>query len=234
MNDKQTLILLPGLLCDDALWRNQVEYLSDLADVRIADLTKAESMAVLAQTVLDDAPDTFALAGLSMGGYVAQEIMRQAPERVSRLALLDTNARADLPEQTANRKRLIAQAESGEFWAIAPEMLPNLVYDRHLVLTGIRDTVLHMAERVGKDAFVRQQTAIMDRIDGRASLAAIDCPVLVLCGRNDALTPILVHEEMAEGIGDNAVLVVIPNSGHLSPIEQPGAVTTALRDWLMR
>lgn len=232
MTDKTHLILLPGLLCDDALWAAQSEGLADIADVVVADLTTADSMPGLAAAVLADAPERFAVAGLSMGGYVAQEIVRQAPERVSHVGLLDTNARADTPEQTENRKRMIAIAQAGKFNAVAPDMLPNLIHPDHMAVPEIANAFGEMAARTGKDAYVRQQTAIMNRIDGRPHLAAIGCPTLVLCGEQDAMTPPKVHEEMVEAIGDNALYVVIPHCGHLSTIEQPGAVNAAMRAWL--
>lgn len=229
MNAKPALVLLPGLLCDEALWAHQVQGLADVADVHVADLTGFDTMAGLAQSVLDLSPERFALAGLSMGGYVAQEILRQAPERVERVALLDTNARADMPEQSERRSTLMAEAEGGGFATIPPKLVPALVHPDHLHLS---DTVLGMAARVGVQGFLNQQNAIMGRIDGRAGLASVDCPALVLCGADDQLTPVSAHEEMAASIGASATLVVVPHCGHLSTLEQPDAVTTALRTWL--
>lgn len=233
MTDKRTLVLLPGLLCDAALWTYQKDTLSEIVNVQIADLTREDNIPDMARHVLARAPEKFALAGLSMGGYVAQEIMRQAPQRVSALALLDTNARADLPEQTERRKALMAQAEAGDFKGVTPKLLPALVHPDHAEIEAIRDIVLGMAERVGKDAFLRQQNAIMHRVDGRADLARIACPALVLCGEQDGLTPPKVHAEMAAAIGDNADMVVVPRCGHLSTIEQPEAVSAAMFDWLV-
>jgi len=234
MSQRPTLILIPGLLCDGALWADQVVALLDIADVQVADITESDTMVDLALDVLDDAPDEFALAGLSMGGYVAQEIMRQAPERVTHVAFLDTNARADLPEQTENRKRMMAIAEAGGLDKVVAEMLPNLIHPDHLGVPAIADIFGQMAARVGVEGFLNQQNAIMNRIDGRADLANTDCPALALCGEQDVMTPIKVHEEMVDCIGTNANLVVVPDSGHLSPIEQPAAVTAALRDWFKR
>jgi len=234
MSTKPTLILIPGLLCDDALWMHQVEALSDIADVQVADITNETAMPDLARSILSGAPERFAVAGLSMGGYVAQDIMRQHPERVSRLALIDTNARADLPEQSASRKALMTEAEAGRFDAIATLLLPKLVNAKHAKTPAIADVVLQMAARVGKDAFLRQQTAILNRVDGRPYLSEIKCPTLVLCGEDDIMTPPAVHEEMVGGIGANAALVVVPDCGHLSPLEQPDAVSAALRAWLVK
>jgi len=232
MSTRPTLILIPGLLCDAALWAHQVVGLSDVADVQVADITGEITMVDLARSILVDAPDKFAVAGLSMGGYVAQEIMRQEPNRVTHLALLDTNARADTAVQSANRKALMTEAEAGGFDDIAPKLLPKLVNAEHARTPAIANVVLQMAARVGVNGFLNQQDAIMGRVDGRADLAHIDCPTLVLCGADDELTPPKVHEEMADGIGGNATLVMVPDCGHLSPLEQPQAVNAALRAWL--
>ncbi len=232
MSARPTLILIPGLLCDGALWAHQIVALSDIADVQVADIADENTMEDLARSVLDSAPESFSLAGLSMGGYVAQEIMRQDLGRVTRLALLDTNARADLPEQSAMRKALMAEAEAGRFDEIPTKLLPKLVNAEHAQNPAIANVVLQMAERIGVDGFHNQQTAILNRIDGRADLAKINCPTLVLCGADDIMTPPSVHQEMVDCVGANATLVVVPDSGHLSPLEQPDAVTAALRTWL--
>ncbi len=228
---KPTLILLPGLLNDPALWRHQSQTLADMADVTVADLTGVDTMAALAAGVLAQAPRRFALAGLSMGGYVAQEIMRQAPERVERLALIDTSARADLPEQRQRRQELIALARSGRFDDVSLQLLPNLLHPARVDDPELRDCVLGMARRVGVEAFARQQTAIMGRPDGRADLARIACATLVVVGRQDALTPPKVAEEMAANLA-RGKLVVIEDCGHLAPIERPQAVSAVLRYWL--
>ncbi|MBI5165276.1 MAG: alpha/beta fold hydrolase [Magnetospirillum sp.] len=226
-----TLVLLPGLLNDARLWADQVAALSPTATVMVGDLTRDDSVAGLAQRVLAAAPARFALAGLSMGGYTAMEILRQAPERVERLALLDTTARPDLPEQTQRRRDAIAVAQSGGFGKIMPTMLPLLLHPDHLADEAITGLCTAMAAAVGPEAFVRQQTAILGRPDSRPSLPAVRCPTLVLCGREDTLTPLDRHEEMAALI-PGARLQVIEHCGHLSAIEQPAAVTAALLGWL--
>lgn len=227
------LILLPGLLNDARLWGHQVRALADLAQVSVADLTQDDSLASMARRVLDSAPPRFALAGLSMGGYVAMEIMRQAPERVERLALLDTTARPDLPDQTQRRKDAISMAQSGNFARIMPGMLPLLVHPDHLALERVGGLAKDMATAVGPEAFMRQQNAIMHRPDSRPSLSQIRCPTLVLCGRDDGLTPLDRHEEMADLI-EGATLVVVEDCGHLSAIEQPQAVSALLSYWLQQ
>ena len=158
MTEKIPLLLLPGLLCDEALWHRQVEGLADIADPRVADLTKDDSLAGMARRVLSQAPERFALAGLSMGGYLAQEIMREARERVVKLALLDTSARADTPEQTARRRGLIELSQKGEFKGVTSRLFPTWVHPARSEDAPLVDTVAGMAKHVGRDAFVRQQT----------------------------------------------------------------------------
>lgn len=225
------LILLPGLLCDAALWTPQRAALVDLADMSVADLTQAESLATMAEQVLAGAPDRFALAGLSMGGYLAFEIMRRAAVRVTRLALLDTSARADSPERSQNRRDLIRLAKTGEFRGVTPRLLPQWVHPENMKNPELVATVTAMTQRVGRDAFVRQQTAIMGRPDSRPGLTQIRVPTLVLCGRQDLATPVEHAREIAADI-PNARLVVVEACGHLSTLEQPEAVNRALRQWL--
>jgi pimeloyl-ACP methyl ester carboxylesterase len=229
---KSPLVLIPGLLCDAQLWRHQVENLSDISDIWIADHTRSATLAGVARDVLADAPlASFALAGLSMGGYIAFEIMRQAPQRVSRLALLDTAAGAELPEQKKGRLEFIAQAERGEFSQITKALLPLFLHPARLAEPALVGIVESMAKNTGKDAFVRQEKAIMSRADSRRLLREIHCPTLVLCGRQDALTPLARHEEIAAGIA-GARLEVIEDCGHLSTLEKPAEVNAALRRWL--
>lgn len=228
---KTPLILCPGLLCDGLLWRHQTESLGDVADIIIADLTRDDSVAGMARRVLENAPERFALAGLSMGGYVAQEIMRQAPERVIRLALMDTTAQPDPPAQSARREGFINLAQMGKFMGVTPRLLPLLIHPDRLGDQALTQAVMDMARHVGKEAFVRQQTAIINRPDSRGDLARIACPTLVVCGRQDALTPLALHEEMAAAIPD-ARLVVIEECGHLPPMERPQAASALLRYWL--
>ena len=230
---KTRLLLLPGLLNDHRLWTHQVETLADLAEAAVGDITGGDSVAALAASVLAKAPARFALAGLSMGGYTALEIMRQAPERVERLALLDTSARADAPAQTERRREFIAQVQQGDFKGVTNRLLPLLIHPERVKDALLTATIKGMALAVGKDAFLRQQNAIMTRPDSRPRLAAIRCPTLVLCGRQDGLTPLEVHQEMAKGIQGSA-LVVIEDCGHFSPLERPRAVSAVLRYWLQQ
>lgn len=226
------LVLIPGLLCDPDLWSHQMSHLKDLAQVSVADITGGETMDELAKQVLDTAPECFALAGLSMGGYVAHAIMRHAPERVERLALLDTSGRPDTEDQLERRGQLIEMSRIGKFRGVTDRLLPILIHEDRLSDDALTDRVKLMAERVGPDAFHRQQKAIMSRPDSRSQFADYDLPTLVLCGRQDALTPVELHEEMAQLI-PGAKLAVIEDSGHLSTMERPQAATALLRQWLL-
>lgn len=231
MTDRIPLALLPGLLLDGRLWQHQVPALEDLAEIRIADFTTQDSGEAMAASVLAMMPQRFALAGLSMGGYVAFEVLRQAPERVTHLALLDTRARLDTPEEASRRRGLMELATKGRFKGVTPQLLPLLLHPRHLEDKALTALVMEMAESVGREAFLRQQKAILTRADNLPLLPSIRQPTLVLCGRQDALTPLPMSEEMAARI-PGARLRVIEDSGHLTPLEQPEATTQALRAWL--
>jgi len=231
-NSRTPLVLVPGLLCDDALWAHQTAHLTDIAEMTVADLRQPDSMAGMAQTVLEQAPEgVFALAGLSMGGYVAHEIMRLVPERINRLALLDTSAHADSEEQTTRRRGLLELAERGKFKGITPSLLPLYLHESRLNDTVLTDAVSAMAERIGKDGFLRQQKAIMNRIDSRPYLEGYTCPTAVIVGRQDLATPLDVSEEMARLI-PGAKMIAIAECGHLSTMERPEAATALLRYWL--
>lgn len=230
---KTPLVLIPGLLCDERLWRHQVEHLSDLADPVVVDVTEGDSMTEMARAALLAAPPAgrFALAGLSMGGYVALEILRLEPERVAGLALLDTSARSDTPEQTATRRELIELSRRGRFEEVPRRLLPIEVHPDRLNDEHLISIILGMADAVGSEAFVRQEDAIIGRQDSRKDLPKVAGPTLVLCGREDALTPVHLHEEMASLIPGSR-LRVIESCGHLSTLERPAEVNEALRDWL--
>jgi pimeloyl-ACP methyl ester carboxylesterase len=231
MRETDVLLFLPGLLCDGRLWRDQVVALAGTRCV-VADLTHDDSLGGMAERTLRALPAEARLSvcGLSMGGYVAFEIMRRAPGRVARLALFDTSARPDTPEQTRRRRGLLSLSESGMFRGVTPRLLPQLLAPAH-VAGPLGAEVMAMAERVGRPAFHRQQRAIMHRPDSRPDLAAIAVPTLVGVGEEDALTPPHLAEEMAAGI-PGARLARIPGAGHLPPMEAPDAVSRLLRDWL--
>ncbi len=227
------LLLLPALLCDQRLWRHQTEHLAGLAKCTVADLTGENTITGLARAALAQAPaERFALAGLSLGGYVALEIMRLAPERVLALALLDTSARPDTPEATTARHELLRLA-GPNLQKVIDALLPRLVHPSQMSDPSIVAVITAMARSNGRDAFVRQMKAIIGRADSRPSLGQIECQTLVLCGREDLITPVEVHEELAAGI-PHSNLVVIEGSGHLATLGQPQLVTEAMVAWLNR
>jgi pimeloyl-ACP methyl ester carboxylesterase len=225
------VVLIPGLLSSARLYAAQIPELWRRGPVLIADHTRDASMQAIARRLLAAAPPRFALAGLSMGGYIAFEVMRQAPERVARLALLDTAARADTPEATAIRHAQMALATAGRLGEVVEQQFARTVHAAYRHDPQLRDTSRLMAEDVGPEAFVRQQQAIMGRPDSRPTLAAIGCRTLVLVGEQDELTPPERALEMAQGIR-GAQLLKVPECGHHSTLEQPRAVTRALLDWL--
>jgi pimeloyl-ACP methyl ester carboxylesterase len=228
----QPVVLLPGLLCDAQLWQPQLDGLAPQIQPWIADLTRDDTMAAMARRVLAEAPfEKFALAGLSMGGYVAMEVMRQAPDRVARLALLDTQARAEAPEARERRLALIALAHQGKFPTVIERLLPLELHAPHLADARLVGIIKSMARNVGMDGYLRQQNAIMHRADSRESLKSVRCPALVLCGEHDQLTPRDRHDEMAALI-PGAALVVLPECGHMSTLEKPLEVNRALQAWL--
>jgi pimeloyl-ACP methyl ester carboxylesterase len=225
------LVLVPGLLCSARLFGPQIPALWPFGQVAVADHRRAADMEAIAAGILAEAPPRFALAGLSMGGYIALAMMRLAPERIAKLALLDTSARPDRPEQKEGRERLIALAQAGKLDDAVALLRKNWLHkDRQNDEAQLR-IVSGMAADVGAEAFVRQQTAIMGRQDSRPLLPEIGCPTLVLVGDGDTSTPPDLAKEMAAGIG-GAKLVVVPDCGHLSTLEKPEAVNAALSAWL--
>jgi pimeloyl-ACP methyl ester carboxylesterase len=231
MSDTMPIVCIPGLACSARLYAEQIPELWTRGPVTIARHVGYESVAAIAGSILACAPARFALIGLSMGGYVSFEIMRLAPERVSRLALLDTSARPDAPEQTANRQAQIALAGHGRLAEVVDALFPRLVHPLHRGDERLRGIVHLMAEETGAGAFIRQQKAIMGRPDSRPGLAGIRCPTLVLVGDGDELTPPDRAAEIADGI-TGARLVTVPECGHASTLEQPRLVTRALLELL--
>jgi pimeloyl-ACP methyl ester carboxylesterase len=232
MADATNLVLVPGLLCTKALWAPQVAALGDVAAMTVADHTGHDSMAGIAKSILAAAPPRFAFAGLSMGGYIAYEILRQASERVTKLALLNTGYRADAPERREQRLALTALAEREGARRALETLLPMLIHESRMADMALVEAVLQMGADTGTEAFKRQQTAIMSRPDSAPVLASIRCPTLLVVGREDALTPPQLAQEIASHIA-GAKLEIVPDCGHLSTMEQPAAVNRALRAWLI-
>ena len=231
MSEPLPIVLIPGLLASARMYAGQIPQLWRVGPVQIADHTRDDSMSGIAQRILGMAPARFALVGLSMGGYIAFELLRQAPERIAKVALLDTSARADAPEQSAMRRAQMTLASQGRLAEVVEQQFPRLVHREHRADAALRQVFTLMAEDVGAAGFVRQQTAILGRADSRPTLGSIRCPTLVLVGEGDELTPPDRAAEIAAGI-PAARLTTVPQCGHMSTLEQPDEVTRALLEWL--
>jgi len=231
MNEALPVVLVPGLLCSARLYAPQIAALWRFGPVMVADHRRDDTMDAIARRILAAAPPRFALAGLSMGGYIAFAIMRRAPERVVKLALLDTNPHAETLQQSERRRPLIAMAEAGRFGEVPDLHFPLFVHKDRRNDEYLRRIVRLMAEDTGVDAYLRQQKAIVGRSDSMPLLASIKCPTLVLVGDGDESTPPNLSQEIAAGI-PGAKLVVAPDCGHLSTLERPDAVNSALVAWM--
>jgi pimeloyl-ACP methyl ester carboxylesterase len=225
------LLLLPASLCDRALWRHQIEALESRVEIHLGDLTQDDSIAAMAARVLSTAPGCFAVAGLSMGAYVALELVRQAPGRVRKLALLGATARPDAPAEGSRRRDLLALREQRAFRGITPPLMALLIHPERLADTAFTKEIEAMALRIGKAAFLRQLRAIVERPDSRPLLPSISCPTLIVAGREDALAPLAEQEALADAI-PGARLEVLERCGHLAPLERPEAVAAILAAWL--
>ena len=231
MSESLPVVLIPGLLGSPRLYAQQIPELWRFGPVMVADHTRDESMAGMARRVLSVAPPKFMLVGLSMGGYISFEIMRLAPERIAKLALLDTSARPDLPEQSDMRRAQIAEVRNGGLLNVVERAFPTWVHPARRSDEALKATVVAMANEVGVEGFVCQQLANIGRADSRPSLGAIRCPTLVIVGEQDGLTPPERAAEIADAI-PNSRLVKIPECGHMSAAEQPAKVTQALVELL--
>ena len=225
------VVLLPGMMCDARLFAPQIAVLSQRRAVQVAALTDHDTTAALAAGVLAHAPPRFALAGLSMGGILAMEIVHQAPERIDRLCLIDTNPLAERPEVAARRQAQIDRALAGDLEGVMREdMKPNYLADgpdRDAIL----DLCMTMALDLGPAVFARQSRALRDRPDRTETLRGVRVPTLVLHGEHDRLCPPERHRLMADLVPGSA-LVSVPGAAHLPTLEQPAAVTAAMVRWL--
>ncbi|TGN86671.1 alpha/beta hydrolase [Bradyrhizobium yuanmingense] len=231
MDQTTPIVLVPGLASSARIYAPVIPALWRFGPVTVANHIRDDSMAAIARRILAEAPPRFALAGHSMGGYIAFEIMRQASERVTKLALINTQARRDTPEATARRRAQVERARRGELRAVREESFPELVHPSRRDDAEILRLVHAQDEDVGVEGYLRQQTAIIARVDSRPTLATITCPTLVLTGDADNTIPNAFSKEMAEGIA-GARLVILDRCGHLPQAEQPEATVRALSEWL--
>jgi pimeloyl-ACP methyl ester carboxylesterase len=231
MDNTMPILLVPGLVSSPRIFAPVIPALWRFGPVTVANHIRDDNIGAIARRILAEAPPRFALAGHSMGGYIAFEIMRQASQRVAKLALINTQARPDTPEATTRRRGQIARAQGGEYRAVLDDLFLGFVHPSRRDNVELRQLVHAMGDDIGADAFIRQQAAVMSRPDSRPSLAWIKCPTLVLTGDEDNTIPNRLSVEMADGI-HGAKLVILPDCGHLPQPEQPQATTDALVDWL--
>jgi pimeloyl-ACP methyl ester carboxylesterase len=227
----EPLVLIPGMMCDARLYGPQIDTLSREMSVMVACATRGERIEEIASGILDGLPHKFALAGLSMGGIIAMEILRRVPDRVTRIALMDTNPLAETPQSAAAYEPMIVGVKAGRL----DEVMRGFMKPDFLAPGPGRMAVLglmaEMARDLGPDVFLRQVRALQRRRDAQAVLRKCKVPTLVLCGRHDGLTPVKRHTFMAELI-PYARLQIIEEAGHIPTLEAPDATTEALRTWL--
>ncbi len=226
----EPVVFIPGLTCTGTLFSSQISSLKE-RPVIIAETCGLSSIEAMANQLLEHAPDKFALLGLSMGGYIAMEVIRQAPNRVTRLALMNTNARNDTPAQTQLRHSQMEIARKGGFHKIAALQYNQFVHPARHDDTALRRIVFDMADEIGAENFLRQQEAIIHRRDQRPHLTAIQCPTMIVAGEEDNLLPLDRCQEMHSAIS-KSMLHIIPDCGHLSTLEHPTHTCTLIRDWL--
>jgi pimeloyl-ACP methyl ester carboxylesterase len=231
------LILVPGLLCDHAVWEHQSRALQDVAEITIPDHGSRNSFSSMADAILEGAPPRFALAGHSMGGRVAFQIFQKARERITGLALLDTaatprRAGSEGDAEAEQRYKLLEKAKTDGMRAMGREWLQRMVHPDRLSDTQLIGAILDMIERKTPEIFAAQIQALLTRPDATKLLREIECPAVVLCGRQDFWSVLAHHEEMASMI-PHSRLIVIENCGHMSTMERPVEVTAALREWVI-
>lgn len=229
-NSDLTLVLIPGLLSDSIVWQPTADALSDSMNVYIADVSAGISLTAVAEDILSQTSGPLCVAGHSMGARIAMEMVRLAPDRVDKLALLDTGTHLPSDDEIEKRQVLVDKLNAEGMSSSDDWLLPMVHEDRHDD-SALMDALRAMLKRADPAQFERQVKALLNRRDGAITLKQTRCPTLVLVGRQDAWSPVSQHEEMMSHLLD-ARLVVVENSGHFAPIERPEAVIAALKDWL--
>ncbi|MDD9876105.1 MAG: alpha/beta fold hydrolase [Magnetovibrio sp.] len=226
---RPNLVLLPGLMCDAGLWDLVGDELGPAAALSFGDLSRDDSIAAMAARVLDRAPARFALLGYSMGGYVAREVVHRAPERIERLALVNTSAKGSDADDLARRRRIVEALGGRPFTGLAMSSVKQAVHPGREADAELLERIQAMARRLGRDVFLRQMG--LERADGHARLAEIDCPTLVVTSDADRLRSLEESQRLADGI-PGARLEVIADCGHMTPLEKPAALAKLLIEWL--
>lgn len=230
---KTSVVLLPGLLCNAGLFINQINAFKERADFFVPDLGIDADIGSVARRILSQAPERFVLGGLSMGGYVALEIMRQAPERVSKLILMDTSAAPDAPQKRESRLKGIEFARQNGLEPLIKSALLDIVAPKNRSNEMLKAVLTHMALSTGVEGYANEQNVIMSRPDSRPDLPKISCPTLVFGGTEDALTPPESMKEIADAV-PNALHAAVAGAGHLSPLEAPSAVNALFKAFLFQ
>lgn len=234
---RHPLVLIPGLLCDGTVWPSQRAALEDIADIRIADHGLQDSLEGMARAILEGAPARFAIAGHSMGGRVAFEVYRLAPERISGVALMDTGSHPLPPgeageREVAGRLALLETARRDGMRAMAREWVQGMVHPRRLGDAPLIEAILTMFEAKSPQIYEAQTRALINRPDATPVMPTIRCPTLVLCGHEDSWSPVQRHLEMAAAI-PGSTFVDVPDCGHMCTMERPDAVSAAMRTWFL-
>lgn len=222
---KTSLVLISGLLSNKLLWSHQVEHLNDIAEIQVVSPTQ-DTPDKMVQAILDEAPDNFALAGHSMGGWLCLEMMRAAPSRVRKLCLLNTTARSDSAEKKSKREQMIQKAENDQFQEVTEELTNRFVFNSH-----VKKAVEKMFLALGKEIFIQQEKSMLIRKECQSILPTIACPTLVIHSAQDQVFSYADHMELVSHI-PNAKLAMIEDAGHMSPLEMPQAITSLLRYWI--
>lgn len=226
MFKKQPLILIPGLLSNHRVWAHQTKYLQDIADIQVIEFTNERTIEQMLHTILKNSPPQFAVAGHSMGGCLVFELLHLVPERITKACVLNTTARGDSPEKVQCRKQMIEQTKQGQFKSVAGKITDFFVYQ-----SSIKKQVMQMFMEVGAETFIGEEEAMMNLHDYRGWLPKITCPTLVIHARHDANFTLDHHEEIV-ALMPHAILGIVEDAGHMSPMEMPQAVTALMRYWL--